>query len=326
MHVGAFLKSQWFSASVVLLIILTGLNPALSRAIADADWPRSSAIVLIFFLAGLNMPARESLRGLANWRLHLSVQVFCYLAIPLLTWALVRPFTSILPDGLVMGFYLLAILPTTISMCVVLTSLSGGNVSGSLFNAIVGNLAGVIICPALLILLTGTGALQIDIDIPRVMTKMILLTVAPLVMGQFLRVVGRETVAPLQKKSSLLTRFCILFIVYVSLGVVFETFAETDVAPRHLCPLVLLLPVHLALLWVAWWFGKLMRYSRSDRIAFLFCAPQKTLALAFPIIEAIADDRSDLIGLASLPIIVYHAFQLMAGSAVADRLARARSV
>jgi len=326
MRAGAFLKSQWFSLSLVLLIILTGLRPALSSALSDAGWPRSSAIAMIFFLAGLNMPARESLQGLANWRLHLSVQAFCYIAIPLLTWALVRPFTSLLPDGLVMGFYLLAALPTTISMCVVLTSLSGGNVSGSLFNAITGNLAGVIISPALLILLTGSGALQIDIDIPRVIAKLVFLTIAPLAIGQILRVASREAVAPLQKRSSILTRFCILFIVYASLGSVFVTLAEGDVAPRHLYPLVLLLPIHLALLWIAWWLGKILHYSREDRIAFLFCGPQKTLALAFPIIESVASDRPDLIGLASLPIIVYHAFQLMAGSAVADRLARARSV
>ena len=325
MRGAAFLRGQWFPISLILVIVLAGLWPKYSDALSVAGWPRWAAIMLIFFLSGLGMPARESLRGLANWRLHLGVQGFSYIAIPLLTWIAVHPFTSSLPEGLVMGFYLLAILPTTISMCVVLTSLSKGNVSGSLFNAISGNLAGVIISPALLILLTGSAAIQIEINVPRIIVKLLILTVLPLALGQALRLVGRERVAPLQEKASIVTRMCILFIVYSSLGSVFIAFSETDVAPHHLSPLILLLPIHLALLWISWWLGRILNYSREDRISFLFCAPQKTLALAFPIIEAVAENRPDLIGMAALPIIAYHAIQLMAGSVVSDRLTRVKS-
>ena len=64
---------------------------------------------------------------------------------------------ALLPPALCDGLTVLACLPTTVNMCVVLTASAGGNVAAALFNAVVGNALGVVATPALLLLALGGG-------------------------------------------------------------------------------------------------------------------------------------------------------------------------
>ena len=59
------------------------------------------------------------------------------------------PSTVMLP-ALVDGIFILTCLPTTVNMCIMLTSTSGGNVATSICNAVLSNLAGIFVTPALL--------------------------------------------------------------------------------------------------------------------------------------------------------------------------------
>jgi sodium/bile acid cotransporter 7 len=65
--------------------------------------------------------------------------------------------------------------------------------------------------------------------------------------------------------------------------------------------------------------ARMMRLSPSDRIAALFCAPQKTLASGVPMANLIFSANPAL-GLILLPVMFYHPIQLMVGALLIDVL------
>ena len=72
--------------------------------------------------------------------------------------------------------------------------------------------------------------------------------------------------------------------------------------------------VHLTMLWTGIRLARWMRLSREDAIAVGFSGSQKTVPVGLEI--------SAQLGLNPLPIVVYHVGQLLADTAIADRLRR----
>jgi sodium/bile acid cotransporter 7 len=63
---------------------------------------------------------------------------------------------NLIPSALVDGILIMTCLPTTVNMCIMLTSASGGNVAASICNAVLSNMAGIFVTPALLFQFFGT--------------------------------------------------------------------------------------------------------------------------------------------------------------------------
>jgi sodium/bile acid cotransporter 7 len=312
-------RAQWFSLSLVALFFFAWALPSVGRALNPGNATMYFAVAATFFLTGTTLRWRESAAALTAWRIHLFIQGIGFVAIPVAVWLLLLPFRARLPDGLVLGFYLLSILPTTISSNVVFTQLSGGNTPAAVCNAVFGNAAGVFICPWLLMLMIG-GAYPVHIDALAVLAKLGLTVLAPLLVGC---VIGRLRPDPTDRRRRRVA-FCnaqlVLLIVWFAFCNLFVN-RETLSSGAGVAPILLLIvPAHLSLLAAVAGLGRLLGFSRPDRIALLFCAPQKTLSLGLPMIAACLAARPELIGLASLPIVVYHPTQLLIAGFLKDRL------
>ena len=79
---------------------------------------------------------------------------------------------------------------------------------------------------------------------------------------------------------------------------------------------------HAAALATAWRVGGALRLRAADRVAFLMCSTQKTLALGLPLLLVVFQGRSDLAVLCT-PLLLQHPLQLIVGSLLTSRLARA---
>jgi sodium/bile acid cotransporter 7 len=90
-------------------------------------------------------------------------------------------------------------------------------------------------------------------------------------------------------------------------------------------PMILIIPGHVFFLWIAGFGGRLFGFNEKDRIAILFCAPQKTLAMGLPLIAAVLSSRPELEGLATLPVILYHPIQLVIAGFLEQRIQRGKS-
>ena len=159
----------------------------------------------IFLLAGLGLPTSELAAAAVRVKEHTLIQGFSLGLIPLFTLGFVRVLAplnaavgSVLPGGVLDGLLALAALPTTVNMCVALTRSAGGSEALAIFNAVIGNLLGVFVTPALLLYLLGRES---TIAFVAVFSKLCLKVLLPLCVGQLLRpVIGKATLAANKKK------------------------------------------------------------------------------------------------------------------------------
>ena len=110
-------------------------------------------VALIFLISGLGLRTAELRAAATHWRLNALAQAYSLGAMPLAGAALARATRALgwLPGDVVDGLAVLACLPTTVNMCVVLSSSAGANVAAALFNAVLGNALGIVASPLLIV-------------------------------------------------------------------------------------------------------------------------------------------------------------------------------
>jgi hypothetical protein len=146
-------------------------------------------VTLIFLLSGLSLELNELKSAVANMKLNFLVQAGSFLAWPFLVGVpliaiLKRIIPNFLPNALLEGLLILTCLPTTVNMCVLLTASAGGNVAASLANAVMGNMLGIFVTPALLMYFFGTA---IELPFLQMVLKLINKVLVPVAVGQLLR-------------------------------------------------------------------------------------------------------------------------------------------
>ena len=65
--------------------------------------------------------------------------------------------------------------------------------------------------------------------------------------------------------------------------------------------------------------AQVLGFPIKDRIALRFAAPQKTLALGIPFVLSLCESTPELVvGIITIPIIMYHPIQLIIASSLKD--------
>lgn len=291
----------WLLCAIVLAFLAPGLGEALNRIHA-----RNAAILLIFFMSGCTIRLGSVGRDLARWRVHLPVFLFVYALAPALFY-----FTSgwLEPDSLRYGAYLLGVLPTTISSCVVYTLAGGGRVPTALLNAVGLNLIGLFLSPLLLGVFIGTGG---GVDWPMVgrsMMNLSWLALLPFVAGQLAVLARTELRAKVARVQTRLAQGCVLIVVFTAFSASSEEVAQ---AVRGMGPAVLYFVVaHLLLVALAMAVAKAGRYRPGEATALVFCSTQKTLVLGIPLAYSYFDEKD--VALVLVPVLIYHLFMLSFG-------------
>ena len=318
--------ARTFLIGVSVALLAAWLAPDLGKtggALASGTVSKLG-IIAIFFFQGVALPTEEFGRSLGQWRLHLFVQGFCFLMVPLLTWALLKTVGSAMPPDLALGFLFLAILPTTISSAAVMVGLAEGDLPSAVFNTALANLIGVISVPiAAGWILSSNSA--VDIPVMPLLAKVALLLAVPLLLGQLARRWLKGWAARQKKRITLFSNLVIFFLIYAAFSNAFAK-GSLDAAPGGetlawgIGGSLILLACVTALAWLL-----ARRFSRPQRITALYCSSQKTLAAGLPLAGAIyaVGDISALPPLSTfvLPLICFHPLQLILGGVLAGRLA-----
>jgi sodium/bile acid cotransporter 7 len=320
-----WIRSNGFLLGLAGAVVLAFLLPAPGArgGVLHAELVNNFGIALILFLQGLSLAFEKVKRGAGNWRLHLVIQSFTFLAFPL-TGLLLHWLIPLLwpgqPPAVRDGFLYLCVLPSTVSTSVVLTAVAHGNTAGALFNAALSNLLGVFVTPILVELLMRTtgqsGALG------PLLLKIILLTLVPFFAGMALRPRVKHWVDAHKAWVARISNTVIVFIVYSAFC---DSVAER-IWTHHGAGMT-----GLVLFWVTVLFAAMsgligltcraLKLNREDAIAAYFCSVKKTLAMGVPLAMLIFGTRSDL-SLILLPIMFYHPLQLLANGLLAYRWAR----
>jgi solute carrier family 10 (sodium/bile acid cotransporter), member 7 len=314
---------DWFILSIIGMIILASQfpGPGIAKGPFTISWLANLGVSFIFFFYGLKLNRAKLVLGLSNWRLHILVQAGTFILFPVLI-LLFRPW---LDQGhtqvLWLGTFFLAALPSTVSSSVVMVSIANGNIPGAIFNASISSLLGIMITPAWMAVVTDSGSHSIDMR--DVVMKLLLQILVPVVAGLLLNPTKPGRLAErYSKQLKYFDQLVILSIVYTAFSDSFDKhmFSNLD-APELLllggCVLLLFFIAYLIMGSIA----RLLHFNRADRITATFCGSKKSL-IHGTVMAKVLFMNSPLMGILLLPIMLYHALQLIVVSAIAQRMAR----
>jgi len=311
-----------FLLALVAVIVAAVLVPQLgaSGGPLHFDQIATYGIAVVFFLYGLTLAPDRLKQGAAHWRLHLTVQLATFALFPAIVFILLLPVGQHISPGLATGFLYLGALPSTVSSSVALTSLARGNVPIAIFNATLSSIIGVFATPLLMAWFAATTGAPLPI-LP-VITKILLLVLLPMVLGQIARIWLKDWAGKHMKTIRLADRAVILAIVFnaFSDSVVGGVWEGPDIfmlITMAVGVVVIFVVVYLVLKLVC----RLLGFDTPDSIACLFCGSVKSLATGVPLARLMFGN-DPLLGLIIAPIMLYHVFQLVVLGVLANRYAR----
>ena len=315
-------KINWFIVFLFIAVAAALVWPDLGRTggILEWQWITTYGVAVVFFLYGLTLAPERMKEGVARWQAHVAVVLSTFGLFPLVVLAAEAAFAGQLPRGVMVGFFYVAALPSTVSSSVAMVSLARGNVPIAIFNATISSLIGVFVTPLLMAWYTQSGGVPVPL-LPTV-GKVALLVLLPIVVGQVARIRLEDWARRQMRRIKLADRAIIVAIVYGAFcnSVHDGVWSRNDpsVVVAILIGVLLLFGVVYALTMLI---GRLLRLNREDRIAVEFCGSKKSLAAGVPLAPVIFAGNPD-IGLIIVPIMLYHFSQLLIVSFIASRYAK----
>ena len=307
-----FLKKNWFLFGIFAALGIGSLLPNFGTAINKGSIVSTSLVVLLFFISGLRLPSESILSGLKDFKLHIYIQTFIFIFMPLFFFITAIPFRNTLDGSLVIGMYALACLPTTISSCIIFTQIAEGNVAATMFNAALANTVGPLISPLLLSLLLRSTGKPLPLSILlNTLQNLALKMLLPIVAGQIIRYFAKQRIDRAKRPLGVLCNIFILFILFFAFAKTArepEFFANLKLMP---IPFLYLAVAHLVLLFASYQGTRLLKVPKDGAISVLFTAPQKTLAMGVPLLTTFFSDSPEILGIALLPLLFYHPWQLL---------------
>ena len=279
-------------------------------------------ISVIFFFYGVKLSPEKLKQGLSNWKLHLVVQSTTFLIFPLVVLLLYAIWGDE-ANLFWIGTFYLAALPSTVSSSVVMVSIAGGNLPAAIFNASISSMVGIFITPLWMDLMLPDTA--VDFDLTDTIIKLSFQVLVPVVLGLL---VHKYLVQFVNKHQKVLKNFdqgIILLIIFTAFA---ESFSENMFDGHSAGELILLgilmLFFFLLMMGLMYLLSRALKFSREDMITVIFCGSKKSLVQGAVMGRVMFPDPV-VFGVMLLPLMIYHALQLMVGSAIAQKFGEVSS-
>ena len=305
---------------IIALLIAAALGlmlPARGLFATAVDWLKIIAIALLFFLQGVRLERAAVVKGFTQWRLQLLTLASTFIVFPLLGFGLFVAFPGFLSESLWLGVLFLCALPSTVQSSIAFTSIARGNVAAAVCAATASNLLGIFITPLLVALLLNRHS---EIAPLQQVEQIVIQLLVPFIVGQ----IASRWLRPWAKRNAKVLTFTdrgsIVLVVYAAFSAAMLAGAWTALKPIEL---VKILGLSAGLLAIVLLFTRLstraLRFSKPDEIAVVFCGSKKSLATGVPMANILFP--ATMVGLAILPIMVFHQLQLMVCAMLARRYA-----
>ncbi|MFD2569592.1 bile acid:sodium symporter family protein [Spirosoma soli] len=311
---------DWFILALLAMIGLAKVIPA--PGVQEGPFSLSAlanyGVSLIFFFYGLRLNFDQLRAGLRNYRLHLVIHLTTFVVFPAVVLTARSLFITPENELLWLGIFYVAALPSTVSSSVVMVSIAGGNIPAAIFNASISSLIGVFITPLWMsLLLTGSNG---QYDLKGVILKLTLQVIVPVILGLVLN--RRLGWFAERHKTALryFDQFIILLIVYTAFCESFTLNLFRDYSAGDLVGLAgMMLGLFFLIFGFVTLLSRIMHFNREDRITALFCGSKKSLVQGSVMANVLFP--GSVAGIALLPIMMYHALQLIVASILAQAMA-----
>ena len=306
------LRRNAFLVGLAVTISVAYLAPGLGRAFAEIGG-KKAAVVVIFLLSGFTVRPRSIGEDLRHWPVHLLIQGFNLVLIPLLVFLT----TGWVAGPARLGLFLMAAVPTTVSSCVAFTMAARGRASCALVNAMGGNLLGVVVSPLLLGLMVGVGGAVGGGQVLRSMVTLVYVALIPFAVGETIGAVFGRPGPREARLSANVSQFCILLVI---LGSFSKSLPDLLRAMGGMWPCVIyIVGAHLVFVGMALACVRLFHFPPSLAPAVVFCSTQKTLGMGLPLADAFFEGGGVPLAVVYLPLMVYHLFQLALGGVLVNQ-------
>ncbi len=297
-----------FILALIATVALASLLPARDGFAAMVNHLATAAIVLLFFLHGAKLPRAAIVAGLGHWRLHLLIMASTYVLFPLLGLGLAGLFPGLLPPALWTGMLFLCAMPSTVQSSIAFTSAAGGNVPAAIAAASASQLLGIFVTPLLVGLLAEAHGGTIDISS---VGSILLQLLVPFIAGHLLRPWIGGWIDRHKPLTAITDRSTILISVYSAFSAAVIEGIWSKLPPLALAALLGICLLLLALVLVATTFlARLFGFGREDEIAIVFCGSKKSIISGVPMARVLLPGPE--MGVALLPLMIFHQIQLMA--------------
>ncbi|WP_405607117.1 bile acid:sodium symporter family protein [Polaribacter sp. Asnod1-A03] len=319
-------KIDKFILSIIGVILIAYFFPnwATEDSKAPLNTISSIGISLIFFFYGLKLNPTELKSGLKNWKLHILVQGATFLMFPLLVLFFRPIIQNEEQETIWLAFFFLAALPSTVSSSVVMVSIAKGSIPSAIFNASISGIIGILITPLWMGLFINNP--QTDFNFTNIYIKLILQIIFPVVLGLLLqRFLGKFA----HKHSSKLTLFdksIILLIIYKSFAESFINGVFNAVSILDLLAIFIgVITLFLIAFSLTGFLSKKLNFNNEDKITAQFCGTKKSLVHGTVFSKILFKGMSS-IGIMLLPLMLFHATQILIISIVASKLAKEKNI
>lgn len=316
------MKIDKFVIGIIAVIFMAWLfpEPGSKNSTIPLDTIGSVGISVIFFFYGLKLNAEKIKSGLKNWKLHFLIQGTTFLIFPLIVIIFYPFFQHPANHVYWLSFLFLAALPSTVSSSVVMVSMAKGNVPAAIFNATLSGLIGIIITPLWMGIFIQQG--NNDFHFGDIYLKLLVEILLPVMLGIALQRYWGKYAIQYSRQLAIFDKSIILLIIYKSFAASFEEQVFTSV---RLTYLLLIAGLVLALLFLMYiitgYAAQLLKLNTEDSITARFCGTKKSL-IHGTVFSKILFPATIPAGIILLPLMLYHAVQLLIISAIAAKLAR----
>jgi len=311
----AFIDRQFFLFFAVVVIAAAAIAPGLGCTggpLHPELTVNKLGVSILFFLSGVMLKPSDLANAALDIRLNSLVGVAMYGVWPVvctLLMLLLKPLNYFHPS-LLDGLLVLGSLPCTVNMCVAFTQSAGGNGAAAVFNAVAGNMSGVVMTPALIYLYFKKAMV---LPFEQMTLKLVKKVLLPLTLGTAARhYLLKGKYAGIKKGVKRATDVCLLAIIYTTFCDMFDH--GLAVSRNSLASMIVLMSIlHGAALSASFWVARKFKFSREDQVAIMFCSAHKTLAFGLPLIKTMFGAQKDL-ALIATPLLIFHPIGLIMGS------------
>jgi sodium/bile acid cotransporter 7 len=305
---------------IIALLIAAALGlllPARGQVATAVNILKIAAIALLFFLQGVRLERAAVIHGMTHWRLQLLTLASTFILFPMLGIAVYLAAPGFLGESLWLGVLFLCALPSTVQSSIAFTSIARGNVPAAVCAATASNLLGIVITPLLVaLLLKRTSDISPLEQIEAIVLQLLVPFIAGQIVSRWLRPWAKRHTAIL----SITDRGSIVLVVYAAFSAAVLAGAWSALEPIELGKILGLSAVLLAIVLLFTRFAsRALGFSKPDEIAVVFCGSKKSLATGVPMANILFP--ATLVGLAILPIMIFHQLQLMVCAVLARRYA-----
>ncbi len=315
------LKKYWFLAGLGLVFACTIFDP--TDAIADAGrWVRSvhgpdMIIFLVFLIQGFLLNPDQIRDGLTDGKATLAAMVLIFVMAPLYAAAV-----SVLPisTGVLIGLFLVAVMPTTMSTGIVMTNAAGGNPAHALFVSVTTNAMAtftIAITLPLLLLATGKTA-AVQLDSWAMILKIAWVVLLPLTAGIAAKAAIKTANPLILRRLSLASQILILVIVWIGVAQAKPVLMGAWLSALQIALLVLVF--HLIMLASGFGASRMLSMGRGRRESVILMGAQKTLPLSI-ILQV---DLFPEYGQALIVCVLHHLISLFVDGFLVGRMGRSR--